>query len=335
MVAFSNARRFVKVIDYHSFGREVLWAYSACLGHPFGFSWLRPEAIALSTASGYGGAERPPSADGEHYEWQLARFANWAFLVETHVEFQPPYASGKAEASQLWGGILFALERPTPLWGHVRTSGGAPLAANVKFLGLNWTNGETNSSGGAFGHYTGALPPGNYNVEFSAPCHQTQVLPVTLVAGTTVVLDATLTPLGAPTTYCTAQTSSNGGLPAMSSSGSPSLSAPAAFAVTGNNLEASQNGIMFFGTTGQNSAPFGGGILCVNAPLYRLGIKNTGAVATCAGALSYTLAEMLAQPQGGPLLVAGQVANVQTWFRDPSHPATTGLSNGLQFAACP
>jgi hypothetical protein len=140
---------------------------------------------------------------------------------------------------------------------------------------------------------------------------------------------------GSISTYCTAQVSSSGCVPSMSASGVPSLFAPGLFTVTGSNLEASQNGIMFFGTTGQSSTPFGGGTLCVNAPLYRLNIKNSGAGAACTGTMSYTLLEMLAQPQGGPLLVLNQVVNIQNWFRDPAHPSTTGLSNGLQFTICP
>ena len=53
--------RFAKVIDYHSYGREVLYAY-LCLGHPFK-NWMQSEAEAISIASGYGGLTRLPSAD--------------------------------------------------------------------------------------------------------------------------------------------------------------------------------------------------------------------------------------------------------------------------------
>ena len=135
--------------------------------------------------------------------------------------------------------------------------------------------------------------------------------------------------------YCTSQTSSSGCVPTMSASGVPSLSAPGAFSVTGSNLEASVNGLMFFGTTGPSNTIFGGGVLCVNPPLYRLTIKNTAGGTSCTGTMSNTLLEMLAQPQGGPLLVANQAVHIQTWFRDPSHPSTTGLTNGLEFTISP
>jgi hypothetical protein len=138
-----------------------------------------------------------------------------------------------------------------------------------------------------------------------------------------------------PSVYCTPKVTSSGCVPSMSSSGVPSLSAPGSFTATASALEPGQNGIMFFGTTGPASSPFQDGTLCVNSSLYRLNIKNSGGAASCTGSFSYSLAEMLAQPQGGPLLVANQVVNVQAWFRDPPAASTTGLSNGLQFTVCP
>ena len=46
MMIWSQRERFAKVIDYHSSGREVLFAYR-CLSHPF-TSWMQQEAEALS-----------------------------------------------------------------------------------------------------------------------------------------------------------------------------------------------------------------------------------------------------------------------------------------------
>ncbi len=139
----------------------------------------------------------------------------------------------------------------------------------------------------------------------------------------------------AATTYCTALISSNGCNPTMGSTGVASLANPAGFSATGSNIETAQNGLLFFGTTGQNNAPFFGGTLCVTPTLYRLPIKNSGGAGTCSGSMSYTLAEFLAEPSGGPLLIAGQVANAQIWFRDPPAAQTVGLTNGLEFTVCP
>ena len=136
-------------------------------------------------------------------------------------------------------------------------------------------------------------------------------------------------------TYCTALNSSSGCVPAISSTGVASLGSPTLFTVTGSNLEDNKNGLIFFGTTGQNSVPFFGGTLCVAPTLYRLPVQNSGGASTCAGSISNTLADYLAHPNGGSLVVAGAVINSQTWFRDPAAALTVGLTNGLEFTVCP
>ena len=167
-MTWSGRERFAKVIDYHSYGREVLYAY-LCLGHPF-TSWMQQEAAALSTASGYGGSTRLPSAEGEHPQWQFARMGAYAFLIETHTQFQPSYSSAVSEATLVWPGILSVLERPIPISGHVTDARtGAPLTATIELPNVTFPNGEGNASGGAYGAYHLFLPPGTYDVSFSAP----------------------------------------------------------------------------------------------------------------------------------------------------------------------
>jgi len=102
MIAWSMDRQFAKVLDYHSSGREVLHGY-ACWDHPFN-DYLEAKAIALSTAAGYEGDHRPPTADGEHYQWQFGKMGALAFLMETHTSFQPTYAEALAEAALVWPG---------------------------------------------------------------------------------------------------------------------------------------------------------------------------------------------------------------------------------------
>jgi carboxypeptidase T len=192
LMTWSQRERFAKLIDYHSSGREVLYAYR-CLSHPF-TSWMRQEAIALSQVSGYGGATRAPSAEGEHYEWQFARMGAYAFLIETHTEFQPPYESGVAEAEMLWPGVLSVLERPISISGHVTDAvTGAPLAARIDLLNVTFSNGETNGSGGPYGSYHMFLPPGTYDVRFSATGYAPVVNRVSVTAASSTTLDVQLT----------------------------------------------------------------------------------------------------------------------------------------------
>ncbi len=193
MMAWSQAERFAKVIDYHSSGREVLFAYR-CLSHPFS-SWMEQEATALSEVSGYGGLTREPSAEGEHYEWQLAQMGAYAFLIETGTEFQPPYESALDEAALVWPGILKVLERPISMSGHVTDlATGAPLAARIEILNVAFTQGETNFSGGPRGTYHMFVPPGTYDVRFSAPGYSPVVSHVTVTATSATVRDIQLSP---------------------------------------------------------------------------------------------------------------------------------------------
>ena len=194
LMTWSQRERFAKVIDYHSSGREVLYWY-LCLSHPF-TSWMQQEATALSQASGYGGSTRLPSAEGEHPEWQFARMGAYAFLIETHTQFQPSYASAVSEATQVWPGILSVLERPIPVSGHV-TDGrtGAPVAANIEVLNVTFPNGEVNASGGAYGAYHLFLPPGTYDVSFTVPGYAPSINRLTVTTSSATVLDVQLTPI--------------------------------------------------------------------------------------------------------------------------------------------
>jgi hypothetical protein len=156
---------------------------------------MQQEAAALSQASGYGGHTRLPSAEGEHQQWQFGQMGAYAFLIETHTQFQPPYASAVAEAATVWPGILAVLDRPISVSGHVTDAQtGAPLAARIDLLNVAFSNGETNSSGGLYGAYHMFLPPGTYDVRFSAPGYAPVVQRVAVTATSAAVMDVQLSP---------------------------------------------------------------------------------------------------------------------------------------------
>lgn len=194
MIALSDDRHFTKVADYHSSGREVISGY-ACHSHPFE-EFMESEAVALSNASGYGGAHRSPSGEGEHQEWQWARQGSHAFLVETATEFQPSYLSARAEAARVFPGALWLLERPIPLSGHVTDAvTGEPVDALITYQGVRFSNGERNRSSGPFGRYHAFLPPGSYTVKFSADGYVAQSHPVEITEASETVLEVDLSPV--------------------------------------------------------------------------------------------------------------------------------------------
>lgn len=179
IMALSEDVRFTKVIDFHSSGRETLWGYRPeCLQHYLG-QWLFAEAIQISMRSGYGGANRGPSSNGEHYHWQLGNYSNYAFLTEISNTQSPTLASAQAEAAMLWPATLWMMQRPVPVWGHVTDAvTGAPIEANISYLEYPFTNGERNRSEPRYGRYHVFLPNGQVTLRFQHPCYVTQDLPV-------------------------------------------------------------------------------------------------------------------------------------------------------------
>jgi hypothetical protein len=192
LMAWSNDRHFARLIDYHSSGREVVRDY-VCLTHPFR-AYHISEAAALSTASGYGGANRDPSAEGEHYEWQLAYLGAAGNLIETALDFQPAYSAAQAEAVMVWPGILWAAQRPVPLWGYVTDAiTGAPVSATVSYVGVTFSNGEVNPTG-RFGRYNAYVPAGTYTLAVSAAGYETLTLPPVTVTNGSTQLDIAMAP---------------------------------------------------------------------------------------------------------------------------------------------
>ena len=186
MMAFSEDQRFTKVLDLHSSGRVVVFGYR-CSPHRLS-SYLEDEAVALSEASSYGGEARAPSAEGEHYHWQLGRFSNYAFLTEIGNTQSPAYSEAVAEAARVWPGTVWMLQRPIPVWGHVRdATSGDPLSVEISYVENPFTQGEQNTSEPRFGRYHAFLPPGGHTLRFAHAGHVTQEIPVTVTSGGTRV----------------------------------------------------------------------------------------------------------------------------------------------------
>jgi hypothetical protein len=133
--------------------------------------------------------------------------------------------------------------------------------------------------------------------------------------------------------YCTAGTSSSGCVLAMTSAGLPSNANPGGFTLTSINMEAGNNGLMFYGVSGPFSGPFQNGRLCVSSPLNRLSVKNAGGVGACTGTFGYTLAEI--QSSGGAPVGVGTTVWVQTWQRDPALANGSTVSDAYEFTVCP
>ncbi len=141
--------------------------------------------------------------------------------------------------------------------------------------------------------------------------------------------------------YCTAGTTTNGCVPSISSTGTPSVSASSGFTITVNDVEGQKLGLFFYSVSGANSLPWGSGstsFLCVKSPTQRLPSQNSaGTFNQCNGVFTADFnAFFTANPGalGQPIAVNNSVW-AQAWFRDPPAPKTTNLSDALQFTFAP
>ena len=142
-------------------------------------------------------------------------------------------------------------------------------------------------------------------------------------------------------TYCTAGTTTSGCVPSIAAQGVPSVAATSGFTIRAEQVEGQRAGLIFYGLSGANAQvwqPGSSSFLCVKGPLQRTIATNSGGAAgACDGAIELDwLAYLAAAPLAlGEPFSANTVVNAQCWFRDPSAPGTTNLSNALQFTTCP
>ena len=185
MMAFANDQRFARVVDLHSSGQEVLYGY-LCASHPLTNYW-RDRALSLASGSGYASSIRPPTAEGEHYQWQISRSA-LAFLIETHTVFQPTFQSAQSEAQTVWPGILGLFNGPIPLTGHVQDAcTGDPVAADLSVSAFAFPNNEQVGSGGPFGRYDFYAPPSSTTIQFDAPGFDPAAVAISILPGSSTV----------------------------------------------------------------------------------------------------------------------------------------------------
>lgn len=141
--------------------------------------------------------------------------------------------------------------------------------------------------------------------------------------------------------YCTAGTSTNGCVPAIASTGTPSASASSGFTLTVSSVEGQKQGLLFYGISGRAASPWGlsgTSFLCVKSPTQRMGTQQTnGTLNQCDGSLSIDWLNFLAtHPTAlGAPFSSGTVVQAQGWYRDPPAVKTTNLSGGLEFTLVP
>ena len=149
-----------------------------------------------------------------------------------------------------------------------------------------------------------------------------------------------VTPCSPIQRYCTAGTTTNGCVPALSASGTARAAATSGFVVTAQGVEGQKQGLLFYGLQGGQAQAWGSGssFLCVKSPTQRSSPTNSGGTAdACNGALALDwCAFVAANPSAlGAPFSGGEQVSIQAWFRDPAAPLSTNLSDALTFVVCP
>jgi len=144
---------------------------------------------------------------------------------------------------------------------------------------------------------------------------------------------------GTSPNYCTPGTSAGGCQAWISATGVPSATAPSGSWLNAVGVEASSDGVFFYGTQGRQTNPWGNGSSsqCVVPPVRRTGsMSGSGVPGTCEGTFCVDLNSLWSdKPQLDP--GAGAVVQAQLWYRDPLNTSnqTTSLSDAVEFTVGP
>jgi Tol biopolymer transport system component len=138
------------------------------------------------------------------------------------------------------------------------------------------------------------------------------------------------------TTYCTAKVNSNGCTPTVCSSGSPTTSGPDDFYVHAFRVLNQKSGMLFWGFE-PTVAPFFGGTRCVQYPVQRAPLLDSGGatgVNDCSGVYRFHFSQAYMQ---GWSLSTGQRLCAQFWSRDPflAPPNNVGLTDAAEWYILP
>lgn len=197
MLGLARARRFAKVVDDHTYGREVLYPYACSSMPPQASGKVIELRNELAAAASY--SYRLASAGGEHFEWEFNEIGAVSYLFELDTDFFPSWSQALAEAARVWPSMQVMLRKPIPLAGHVfdAWSGSGIADAGVAASGVNWSRNEQRRSG-PFGRYHYWIDEGTYTFTFShSPAHFSSAFAATLPAAG-LVRDVFLNPADRP-----------------------------------------------------------------------------------------------------------------------------------------
>jgi len=169
IIALHTAVRFVKVLDFHSYARDVRYNYADCATLPASVSrYLQDLVDEHREPMNY--AITASCCTGGHIGFSYHDFGGMSHLSETGTAFQPPAEQMRQELVRVWPGTLWFLQKQLPATGFVRDSVTLRpvLDGSVRVSSLSWSHGERWAINPNTGRYVLWLPNGSYTVVVSA-----------------------------------------------------------------------------------------------------------------------------------------------------------------------
>ena len=196
MVLWQADRKFDRLVDLHSFGRDVRQNYAECAELPDILDTMYT-GIVSAVAEDMGYVPVRSCCTGGEISYAFSTHGTMSILFEQGTSFQPPYEDTMRELElENWPGILNFFTIPTPASGNVVdavTGAGIPNA-ELRSIEIAWNYGEFVSTSPA-GRYHLWLPSGTYQISVNATGYAPSTLAVTASRTTGVVTNIPLTPL--------------------------------------------------------------------------------------------------------------------------------------------
>jgi carboxypeptidase T len=169
----------VVMLDYHSYGDEVLDTYVYfTMAEPLKHDTIRNY---LESKLNYG--SRSPSSTGEAPEEAYHTYGVVCYLLEVGYDFQPPFWQAQQHVEENRAGWRFMLNLPfvaPGVTGRVTDSTtGDPLVATYEIEEIDFVEGEIRRTEPGHGRYIELLPGNStYHLTFSADGYAPKTVPV-------------------------------------------------------------------------------------------------------------------------------------------------------------
>jgi hypothetical protein len=169
----------VVMLDYHSYGNEVLDTYR----YFYMAEQLKHDRIQDLLKATLNYDEREPSSTGEAPEEAYHTYGVTCHLIEVGYDFQPPFSQAQQQVIDNrpgWRFMLNLLFIAPGITGRVTDSvSGLPLVATYDIQEINFQENEIRLTEPGHGRYVEILPGSRtYHLTFSADNHSPRTLTI-------------------------------------------------------------------------------------------------------------------------------------------------------------